>query len=276
MYYQETFGQAARRVYYSIPQGLRIIITINVVVFFVQLLIPDSWNLEVNRWLGLSPDAAENILQPWRLITYQFLHAHFFHLLFNMLWLGWMGAAVEQAIGTRSVVQLYLGSGIGGGLIHAAAAALFGGGLTIGASGSVFGVMVGFAMIFPSAPIMLLFLPPLEARFVVAGLILIDVLFLGANDNAARIVHLGGALSGWLLVRTGLHALAIPNPFAAMKQRSASNTSRRNMKVVEDATIIEEVDQSELDAILDKIAKKGYDGLSAAEKKTLFELSKKK
>jgi membrane associated rhomboid family serine protease len=275
MYYQESFGQALRRVYFGIPDGIRAIITITVSMFLVQTLLPAAWNASLVQWLGLSPVAAENLYQPWRLITYQFLHAHFFHILFNMLWLGWMGASVEQALGSRRFLVLYLGSGIGGGLIHAGAAALFSSGLTIGASGSVFGVMVAFAMIYPSAPIMLLFLPPLEARFVVAGLILIDVLFLGANDNAARIVHIGGALSGWALLRSGIDQIYIPNPFASLFN-SPARKSRSNLRVVEDAEIIQEVSQTELDAILDKIAKKGYEGLTAAEKQTLFELSKKK
>jgi hypothetical protein len=64
-----------------------------------------------------------------------------------------------------------------------------------------FGVMVAFAYMYPTMPIMLFLLPPIQARYVVAGLIVFDVLFIGAGDNVARLVHLGGALIGYLLVK---------------------------------------------------------------------------
>lgn len=268
-----------QRAYRAIPEGIRWIISVNTVVFLIQVLLPREWNDLIISYFGLSADAVTNLIQPWRLITYQFFHAHVFHILFNMLWLWWMGRPVEDSLGSQRLLMLFVGSGVGGGLIHTLAAAMFGGGLTIGASGSVFGVMVAFAMLFPTMPIMLFLLPPLEARFVVAGLILIDLLFIGTNDNAARIVHLGGAFSGWLLFKNVIYGNAFNNPFQNLWSRARESShrakSRASMKIVEDAQVIEEVDQSMLDTILDKIAKKGYDGLTQEEKRVLFELSKK-
>ena len=71
----------------------------------------------------------------------------------------------------------------------------------IGASGAVYGVMVAFAMLYPRTPIMLLLLPPLEARYVVTGIIALDVLLLNSGGNVARFVHLGGALGGYGLMK---------------------------------------------------------------------------
>jgi hypothetical protein len=222
-----------------------------------------------------------------------------------MLWLWWMGRPVEDTLGSRNFTVLFLGAGIGGGLIHVMLAGMFGAAPTIGASGAVFGMMVCFAMLYPTQPIMLLFLPPIQARYLVAGLIVLDVLFLNAADNVARVVHLGGALSGYLLMKGyyrgyNYHAWigAIVDRYAFLfrsgprpakgsgggaSSSSAYNSGARTrnprMRAVVDAEIIEEVenkDQLQMDRILDKISKDGYASLTAEEKRILFELSKKK
>jgi membrane associated rhomboid family serine protease len=314
--YNESFFDSIKMGFMRLPTALRWVLLINISMFLVQALL-DLFGLSVAnaflvRWLGLSPFALENLMQPWRLVTYMFLHAHGFHILFNMLWLWWMGRPVEDTLGARNFTVLFLGSGIGGGLIHVMLAALFGAAPTIGASGAVFGMMVCFAILYPTQPIMLLFLPPIQARYLVAGLIVLDVLFLNAADNVARVVHLGGALSGYLLMKGyykgyNYHAWigAIMDRYAflfrarsgprpvpgagksgagrassAYSSTSASGRTRNpRMRSVSDAEIIEEVentDQVEMDRILDKISKDGYASLTAEEKRVLFELSKKK
>lgn len=287
-----------------LPSALRWVLLINISVFLFQA-IADLFGLSViNRflieWFALSPSSAENLYQPWRLVTYMFLHGGGFHILFNMLWLWWMGRPVEDTLGPRNFTVLYLGSGIGGGLIHILLAGVFASAPTIGASGAVFGMMVVFAMLFPYQQIMLLFLPPIQARYLVAGLIVLDILFLNAGDNIARVVHLGGALWGYLLMK-GYHrgynydawVGSIVNRYAGLfssssgsgasgpgsGRRAAGRARNPNMRIVTDAEIIEEIDeseQSEMDRILDKISKDGYSSLSAEEKRILFELSKKK
>lgn len=280
MYSGESFGQALHRGYQNMPSALRTIITANTVVFFIQLLGFGAFSDWMIASFGFSPDPWTTLTQPWRIFTYQFLHAGFFHLLFNMLWLWWMGRNVEATIGATNFWVIYLGAGIGGALISMIFSSFLGTTITIGASGSVFGIMVAFAMIFPSAPIMLFLLPPIEARFLVAGLIFLDVLFLGSRDNSARIVHLGGAAVGYLLFKYyqfGFDFGKIFSGFGSWFQSIKEKTTSKNadLSLVEDADIIDEVQQSELDRILDKISKKGYDGLTAEEKKILFELSKR-
>ena len=302
--YQESFFESVKQGFMRLPSALRWVLLINISVFLFQA-IADLFGLSViNRflieWFALSPSSAENLYQPWRLVTYMFLHGGGFHILFNMLWLWWMGRPVEDTLGPRNFTVLYLGSGIGGGLIHILLAGVFASAPTIGASGAVFGMMVVFAMLFPYQQIMLLFLPPIQARYLVAGLIVLDILFLNAGDNIARVVHLGGALWGYLLMK-GYHrgynydawVGSIVNRYAGLFSSSSGSGASRsgsggraagrarnpNMRIVTDAEIIEEIDeseQSEMDRILDKISKDGYSSLSAEEKRILFELSKKK
>jgi membrane associated rhomboid family serine protease len=287
--YQESFTQSFRRSFGMLPGALRWILAINVVVFVVQAFL-DLFGLGVvNRAIlelfALSSSPVEMLTQPWRFVTYMFLHGSGFHILFNMLWLWWMGRPVEDTLGTRNFAVFYLGSGIGGALFQLVLSGLLPTGPTIGASGAVFGIMVCFAVLYPRQPIMMLLLPPIEARYMVAGLIFLDVLFLNSGDNVARLVHLGGALWGWLLIRAYYRGYnydawigGASNWMKSLFDGSSGKykPKNRSMRSVSDADIIEEVDQNEMDRILDKIAKDGYSSLTAEEKRILFELSNKK
>jgi hypothetical protein len=180
---------------------------------------------------------------------------------------------------------LYLGSGVGGALLDVFFAQFLGINYVIGASGAVFGVMVAFAMLYPRMPIHLFLLPPIEARYVVAGLIALNILALGGDSNVAHIVHLGGAGIGYLLMkarRGGFDLSGVVQPveniwleFKGAYKKKEPSTRNKDMYSVSDVEIIEEVEQTELDEILEKISEKGYDALTKEEKKKLFELSKK-
>lgn len=270
----------------TLPVAIRTIIIISVVSFFVQMLIP-GWL----RWFAYYPDWYTVFTQPWRLVTYLFLHNDVWHILFNMLWLYWMGRQVEMDIGPRTFSSIYFLSGIGGALVNVLLSGTFGTTPVIGASGAVYGIMVAFGMLYPNAPIMLFLLPPLPAKYVIAGLILIDVALIGDKTAVARLVHVGGALTGFVLIRAYMRGTSISRwidfimyyvnqlkqkaSTVKMPNNASSRPKNPSMRVVKDAEIIVEVDQSELDRILDKIAKTGYDGLTADEKRILFEMSKK-
>ena len=282
-YYQhDSFWNAAKRGFLRIPAVIRTIIAVNVVIFVFMALGGRTVSSFFIDFFAFNPDPFTALTQPWRLVTYMFLHGGGFHLIFNMLWLWWMGRMVEQTVGPRTFSVLFFGAGIGGAILQIAIAAVLGANLVIGASGAVLGIMVAFAYLFPTAPIMLLFLPPIEARFFVAGWVALDVLFLGAGDNVARIVHLGGAASGFMLIKThyeGYDLSSIVRPveqlFKGSSKKKSKKAGRSDMYSVSDVEILEEKDADELDEILEKISKKGYDGLTAEEKKKLFELSKR-
>ncbi len=297
--YDESFGSALKRGYLGLPVALRTILMLNIVIFLAQTLLMAFGGGAIVRGFinvfGFIPEWSVALTQPWRLVTYMFLHGSVLHVAFNMLWLWWMGRPVEQQLGPRNFLVIYFGSGIGGALINLVFSPFFGATITIGASGAVFGMMVAFAMLFPRIPIMLLFLPPIEARFLVAGLIAIDLLFISSADNVARIVHLGGAFWGYILLKLYYQGYNYDLWFELLKQKFRSGPSRKKataakgaagasarnaerkkrMRVVTDAEIVEENQQDELDRILEKISKSGYEGLTAEEKRLLFELSKK-
>jgi len=98
--------------------------------------------------------------RPWTLITYTFVHAGFFHLLMNMLGLYFFGPRLEARLGSRTFLGLYLVSGLGGALLSLFTPAA----AVVGASGAVFGVLLGFALFWPHEPIYLCAVVPLPAR----------------------------------------------------------------------------------------------------------------
>ncbi|MFO8029938.1 MAG: rhomboid family intramembrane serine protease [Cyclonatronaceae bacterium] len=293
--YDDSFGSALKRGYLSLPSALRVILLLNVAIFVLQSVVAafggGALVSGVFGFFGFIPEWQTAMLQPWRLVTYMFLHGSVLHVVFNMLWLWWMGRPVEEQLGPRNFMVIYFGSGVGGALINLVFSPFFPATVTIGASGAVFGVMVAFAMLFPRIPIMLLFFPPIQARFLVAGLIAIDLLFISSADNVARIVHLGGALWGYILLKLYWQGYHYDLWFEQWKQRfkskkpsgrsrssaaaSAAGPRKSTMRKVTDAEIVEEYSQDDLDRILDKISKSGYEGLTAEEKRLLFELSRK-
>jgi len=289
----DSFGNSAKRGFMRMPIALRTIIAINTLVYLSQIVF-SMFGVDLSDYFALKRELATTLFQPWRVVTYTFLHSLMspLHFIFNMLWLWWMGRPVEETIGPRSFLTIYFAAGLAGALIDiiisltGAFAPEDGQVFTvIGASGAVFGIMVAFAMLFPRTPIMLIFLPPIEARYLVGGLIALDILFLNTGGYVARIVHLGGALTGYLLMRAraqGTDLSLIPRYFEYLfmkvKPKSTSSPKKpknKKMSIVSDADIIEEVEQSELDEILEKISRNGYDSLTKEEKRKLFELSKK-
>ncbi|MCS7082969.1 MAG: rhomboid family intramembrane serine protease [Bacteroidetes bacterium] len=293
-YGHESFGQAVRRGFRMMPAALRAILVLTALTFLLQLL---GLHGLLVRALGFSPDPGVAASQPWRWVTYMLVHGGFWHVLFNLLWLWWFGRELEQLRGASWFGLYYVLCGLGGALLYLLleqASLLLGRqmsqSLMIGASGAVYGVMVAFARYHPDAPIMLLFLPPIPARFFVAGLIALDVLLLsaGAMDGVARAAHLGGALTGWLLLRLEGRLGALDRGirswlYRRQQRRRQREQAQRFRTQIEDARIVrsrsgqrDPIDQATIDRILDKISERGYEALTEEEKRILFEASRRR
>jgi membrane associated rhomboid family serine protease len=134
-----------------------------------------------------------------------FTHGGFSHILFNMFSLWMFGKILETVWGGKRFLLFYLISGIGAAAAHLAVQYFMGGeGPAVGASGAIMGVLVAFGYLFPNTELFILFIPfPIKAKWVVIGYIAID-LFSGvarfSGDNIAHFAHLGGALTGFILV----------------------------------------------------------------------------
>jgi len=137
---------------------------------------------------------------PWQLVTYMFLHADLYHIFFNLFALWIFGQALEQLWGTKRFLMYYFLTGIGAGIIQLFVSS----GSTIGASGAVFGILLGFGMMYPDRKIMLLFPPiPIKAKYFVGFYGALE-LFNGltrVDSGVAHFAHLGGLLVGFILIK---------------------------------------------------------------------------
>lgn len=230
---------------------------------------------------------------PWQLISYQFMHAGFWHLFFNMVFGLWMfGMEVEHVWGSRKFLVYYLFCGVMAGLAQLFLAPLFGQvGPTVGASGAIFGVMIAFAFMFPDRYIFLYFLIPIKVKYFIIFVIAMGIYALGGPSDVANLAHLGGALAGYLYLlydRRRLVPRRSGGTFQSwMASKPWSHPTSTGGEVVDakvydikESAKYEAKDkpdeiQKRIDEILDKISRSGYQSLTEEEKKILFEASKR-
>ncbi|MGE5436235.1 MAG: rhomboid family intramembrane serine protease, partial [Syntrophothermus sp.] len=193
------------------PPVIKNLLIINGIMFVIQLvgesIIIDNARLStvIIRYFGLIPfgNFADAQFYPWQLITYQFLHGGFSHILFNMFALWMFGMEIENVWGSKRFLIFYLTCGVVAGLFHLVMSSLLTGltAPTIGASGAIFGVMVAFAMLFPDRYIFLYFFVPVKAKYLIMFLVVLEFLAVdSAGSTVAHLAHLGGALAGFLYI----------------------------------------------------------------------------
>jgi len=178
------------------------LLAINVVVYLIAVVF---FELEQSRDFLALYFPTSDFFQGHQLITHMFMHGNTAHLFFNMLLLYFLGPHVEQALGHKKFLFLYLFSGVGAFLVHFAMTMVMSSmgvdGGVVGASGALYGVLICFALLYPNAKLMLLIPPiPVKAKILVPILIAIDLFggFGVASSPIAHFAHLGGALFGFL------------------------------------------------------------------------------
>lgn len=283
------------------PPVIKNLLILNGAVFFLQVILN---NIQggglIYKWFALNPLGEPFNFQVWQLVTYQFMHSigGISHILFNMFALWMFGMEIENYWGSKKFLIYYLTCGVVAGLFQLIFPPLFGTapGITIGASGAVFGVLIAFGLMFPDRYIFLWFLVPIRAKYLIGFIILLELFWIGdVGSNVAHTAHLGGALAGFLIIMFD-KSIDVPlkrmfhgssfgttnrftNPFSGFTNKLKSKETK-----IEDAKFYDinssdkednEITQDEIDRILDKISQSGYQNLTEKEKKILFEASKK-
>jgi membrane associated rhomboid family serine protease len=185
----------------NLPPVLKNLIIINVLVFIAQLTLDPIMGL-TNK-LALWPIGSEEF-EPYQIATHMFTHGFFFHIFFNMFALWMFGKELENYWGPKRFLFFYLVCGVGAAAAHLGVQYLTGSGApAVGASGAVMGVLVAYAYLFPNTQLIIFPIPvPVKAKWAVLGYVAIDLFsgVTGRGDNVAHFAHLGGALTGFILV----------------------------------------------------------------------------
>lgn len=244
-------------------------------------------------WLSATSDFGEIIYKPWSILTYMFLHEDLFHIFFNMLMLYFSTKLFVQYLNEKKLVALYFLGGLAGLIFYMIVFNLFPyfnasvGSPIMGASAAVTCILVAVATYVPNVLVRLILIGEVKLKYIVICLILMDIIGLrqGVNEGG-YLAHLGGALFGFLYIqqlKKGRDFSVSFIRFLAMLKSMFK--PKKKMKVVYKKTAKTKSDyvyneqkkanQQQVDAILDKISKSGYDSLSGDEKAILFDASKK-
>lgn len=231
------------------------------------------------------------IHKPWTIITYMFTHIDIFHLFWNMIMLYWFGEIISNYTSTKKVIPLYLLGGIAGALITIILFSIF---PTfepyldlplVGASAGVTAIIIASATLLPNHSINMLLIGPVKLIYLALFILFIDALNVASYSNiGGNIAHLGGALMGYIFIvqyKKGRDLSAGIDRFFDWITGLFKISSKSKLKVAykrhvsdEEYNYNKKVSQQQIDAILDKISKSGYESLSKSERELLFKASK--
>lgn len=220
--------------------------------------------------------------KPWTLLTYMFYHEDFLHILFNVLWLYWFGKLFLYFFAQRQLTWVYLFGGVSGAILYIGAFNLllpFKGyadvSVALGASAAVLAVVIAVATLQPNFTVYLLFLGPVRLKYLALVTVLIDLISIPVSNAGGHIAHLGGALFGFVYVVLLRRGTDLAKPFYRIgsikwPKRQRMKVTYRRQETDHEYNYRKTQNQKQIDAILDKIARSGYDSLTKEEKDILF------
>ncbi len=284
---------------YKTGNVLTKLIFINVLVFiilkvvYVVFTLFNVHSLNLITFLGVPSNLQLLTDRLWTPITYMFVHEGFLHILFNLLWLYWFGKIFIQYFTGRTLGSLYVLGGLAGALLYVIAFNTIpyyldmGSRSMIGASAAVMAIVMGAAFYKPDLRLNLLFLGQIKIVYIAIFAFILDFMSLSSATNpGGHVAHIGGAILGYYFAVQYKNGRDITSWMSKLIDWFVGLFKRRNktpkMKVSHnrketdwDYNYRKSSEQEEVDAILDKLKKSGYSGLTSEEKKKLFDASKK-
>lgn len=315
----------------TIPTITKQLLIINCIAFLASQLVPS-----ITSWCGLHYWQASQF-HIYQLVTYIFMHGGWAHLFFNMFALWMFGAVMERTWGSKRFIIYYLVCGIGAGLLQEISQTFIvyyaispesmnqfleisrispdtllqqqlNMMTTVGASGSIYGILLAFGMTYPEERMFIIPIPfPIKAKWFVIGYAGLEIGLALANsgDGVAHMAHLGGMLFGFFLIRHWRKSERRQTSFTGWDSYQGTQNDQKAATILGkirkwmhldredsgynkdphfrststhqadwDYNAQKKRDEAEIDAILDKIRRSGYASLSAEEKKKLFDASK--
>jgi membrane associated rhomboid family serine protease len=279
--------------------SLTILIYINIVVFLLisigsiigYLLNNQVLSLNILNLFSVPSSFKAFLLRPWTLITYMFTHKDILHILFNMLWLYWFGTIFLEYLDQKKLVAVYLLGGISGAVVYIISFNIFpvfnqvvSESVAIGASASVLAVVVAIAAYVPDYSVNLFLLGRLKIKYVALAIFILTSVLDFSVNSGGKLAHIGGVLFGYFYTFSlrrghdpgkGLNKM-IDFFVTLFKPRKKLRVTYKSRKTDYEYNKTRADHQEQINNILDKISKGGYDCLTKDEKDLLFKESQKK
>ena len=261
----------------------------NIGCFLLSLVFFYSFSVgifQIPTWIALSSDIGTFVKAPWTLVTFNFFHYGFFHLIFNLMVLHFAGRLFSTYFTDKQLLGVYILGGIFSGLTFILSYIVIAKvGLLVGASGAIMAILLSATTY---APFMLLRIPLIgivKLWHVTFVILLVDLIQLPLDNTGGHIAHLGGALFGFIYIKLLQSGIDLSkgismildffvNVFKPKKKTPFIKVHRNTTKKVVNSFTEKDITQKQIDDILDKISKSGYDSLTKEEKEFLFKAGK--
>lgn len=243
--------------------------------------------IDYHQYIALSNSFADLVYKPWTLISYNFFHGSFFHLLSNVLMLNFIGTLFTTYFTQKQLLGLYFLGGIFGGFIYMLSYALLPllahqSAILVGASASVMAILWATTTYNPYFEVKIPLIGFVKLWHIALIFLVIDLIQLPLTNSGGHLAHLGGAMFGYIFINfikngtdltlyfnkgidfaTNLFSTKKATPFKKVHKNNNNQNFQKN-------NLNKDLNQQQIDEILDKISKSGYDSLSVAEKEFLF------
>jgi membrane associated rhomboid family serine protease len=262
--------------------GINTIVFVAIALFGVTYFLAGNTSIRfmdyVREYLAFPAAFQKLPFRFYTIFTHLFLHKDIFHVLFNMLGLFWMGRIFLDFLKPRQFHFVYLAGGVMGALFFALAynfIPVFAGNIyganIIGSSASVMAIAVAVITLVPDYQITMLLLGNFKLKYLVLAYVVIDLIGIATTTPADSFAHLGGAFLGFGYIKLLQKGKDWSNLFKKKPKLKVVRNDSPRSGMKSNGHV---VNQKEVDAILDKISKTGYNKLSKEEKETLFKASK--
>lgn len=269
---------------------------INLILFLFEAGPHNGQVSSLTYWLSVPSDPLKLLMRPWSLFTYMFLQVSFWHIFFNMWILYFGGRIFMEFLDNNQLLSVYIFGGLAGAFFFILSFNLFPvfntareGALALGASASVLAVLTAVATYQPHYTVNLVFLGRVRLLYIALFFVILDLLSIDKGNPGGHLAHLGGAFWGWFFSSQlhrgrnwavnfmALDLSGLKKVFSVKKKSHFTNVHVNHKPLTDEEYNARKVNQQEqLDAILDKISRSGYDSLSKEEKELLFNASKRK
>jgi membrane associated rhomboid family serine protease len=257
------------------------------VVFLFYFFTDQAVFFPITNWMSMPSTPMALLFKPWTIITYMFYHEDVLHFLFNMLNLYWFGKIFLVYFDEKKLVSVYLLGGFVGGLMYFALynifPAAFHPAILMGASAAIIAIMTATAIYAPNFRLYMVFFGEVKLIYIAIFSVVLFIILIASDNPGGNLAHLGGALLGFLWAKQYMKGHELTKGISQFLESVYALFKSRKLKVTYKRPPVNDLDynkqklanQKEVDQILDKISKGGYESLSKEEKETLFKMSNK-